>query len=103
MRYIWDLYDDYFGHLMKTLEEEGILENTVVVFSSDHGDQLGSHQFYGKNTPFAESTSIPFLLRYPKAVKAETESAQPIAIPAQPAEAVPALPMAQGRSMEPNT
>jgi len=66
--------DDYFGDLMKTLEEEGILDNTIVVFSSDHGDQLGSHQFYGKNTPFAESISIPFLLRYPKAVKAETVS-----------------------------
>ena len=66
--------DTYFGRLMKTLEEEGILENTIVVFTSDHGDQLGSHQFYGKNTPFIESISIPFLVRYPKAVKAKTVS-----------------------------
>jgi arylsulfatase A-like enzyme len=66
--------DDYLGQLMETLEEEGILDNTIVVFTSDHGDQLGSHQFYGKNTPFTESVSIPFLLRYPKAVKAQTIS-----------------------------
>ncbi len=66
--------DDYFGDLLQTLEEEGILDNTIVVFSSDHGDHLGSHQFYGKNTPFAESISIPFLLRYPKAVKTKTVS-----------------------------
>jgi arylsulfatase A-like enzyme len=66
--------DDYFGQLIETLEEEGILDNTIVVFTSDHGDQLGSHQFYGKNVPFKESISIPFLLRYPKAVKAQTIS-----------------------------
>jgi len=66
--------DDYFGSLIQTLEEEGILENTIVVFTSDHGDMLGSHQFYGKNAPFNESISIPFLLRYPKAVQAQTVS-----------------------------
>jgi arylsulfatase A-like enzyme len=66
--------DDYFGNLMKTLQKEGILDNTIVVFTSDHGDHLGSHQFYGKNTPFSESISIPFLLRYPKALKAKTVS-----------------------------
>jgi arylsulfatase A-like enzyme len=66
--------DDYFGNLLQTLEEEGILDNTMIVFSSDHGDHLGSHQFYGKNTPFTESISIPFLLRYPKAIKAHTVS-----------------------------
>ena len=66
--------DDCFGKLMETLEEEGILDNTIVIFTSDHGDQLGSHQFYGKNAPFKESISIPFLMRYPKAVKAKTIS-----------------------------
>lgn len=64
--------DDYFGRLLKTLDEEGIRENTIVVFSADHGDHLGSHQFYGKCTPFEETISIPFLLRYPKGVKAKT-------------------------------
>jgi arylsulfatase A-like enzyme len=66
--------DDYFGQLMKTLEEEGILDNTILVFSSDHGDHIGSHQFFGKCTPFEETISIPFLLRYPKAVKAKIVS-----------------------------
>ena len=66
--------DDYFGRLLKTLDEEGILENTIVVFSADHGDHLGSHQFYGKCTPFEETISIPFLLRYPEAIKSKTVS-----------------------------
>jgi arylsulfatase A-like enzyme len=66
--------DNYFGNLLKTLEEEGILDNTIIVFTSDHGDQLGSHQFYGKNVPYAESISIPFLLRYPKVIENKTIS-----------------------------
>lgn len=66
--------DDYLGDLIQTLEEEGILDNTIIVFTSDHGDHLGSHQFYGKSSPFEETISIPFLLRYPKGVKAKTVS-----------------------------
>ena len=66
--------DDYFGRLLMTLEEEGIIDNTIIVFTSDHGDHLGSHQFYGKNTPFLESISIPFLLRFRAALDAKTES-----------------------------
>lgn len=66
--------DDYFGQILKTLEEEGILDNTILVFSSDHGDHLGSHQFFDKCPPYEESISIPFLLRYPKVVKEKTES-----------------------------
>lgn len=66
--------DDYFGDILSTLEKEGILDNTIIAFSSDHGDHLGSHQFYGKCTPFVETTSIPFLLRYPTAIKPKTVS-----------------------------
>ena len=66
--------DDYFGQILKTLEEEGILDNTILVFSSDHGDHLGSHQFFDKCAPYEESISIPFLLRYPKVVKDKTVS-----------------------------
>ena len=66
--------DQYMGNLMQTLEDEGILNNTIVVFTSDHGDHLGSHQFYGKNTPFFESVSIPFLVRYPNKINPKTVS-----------------------------
>ncbi len=66
--------DAYFGDLLKTLEQEGILDNTIVVFTSDHGDQLGSHQFYDKNVPYEESISIPFLVRYPKKLKENSSS-----------------------------
>lgn len=66
--------DQYLGELLDALEAEGLDDNTIVVFTADHGDQLGSHQFYDKNVPFEESISIPFLLRYPPTVKAQSVS-----------------------------
>lgn len=66
--------DEYLGTLMTALKAEGLDENTIVVFTSDHGDQLSSHQFYDKNVPFEESISIPFLVRYPQKVKPQTTS-----------------------------
>ena len=66
--------DDYIGDLVKTLEEEGILDNTILVFTSDHGDHLGSHGIWGKDAPFEESISIPLLIRYPEKVPVSTVS-----------------------------
>ncbi len=64
--------DDLIGDLLRTLEERGILDDTIIVFTSDHGDQLGSHRTYGKDVPFEESISIPFVVRYPTKVPAGT-------------------------------
>ena len=60
--------DECIGQVMKTLEEQGIAEDTILVFSSDHGDMLGSHRMCLKQEPFEESISIPFIVRYPKRV-----------------------------------
>jgi arylsulfatase A-like enzyme len=62
--------DEYVGKLVETLKSEGVFDNTIFVFTSDHGDVLGSHGFYGKCTPFEEAISIPFIVRYPQSVSA---------------------------------
>lgn len=62
--------DDCLGQLYQALEAKGELDNTIVVFTSDHGDNLGSHRQYGKQLPLEESISIPFILRYPRTVPA---------------------------------
>lgn len=62
--------DDCVGRLLKTLEETGELDRTIVVFTSDHGDGLGSHRQYGKQMPYEESISIPLLVRHPPAIPA---------------------------------
>lgn len=68
------LLDDLLGQLRRTLEEEGILDDTIFVYSSDHGDQLWSHNFYGKQVPFEESINIPMVVRYPRRLPAGVDS-----------------------------
>jgi arylsulfatase A-like enzyme len=62
--------DDCLGNILDALEQSGQLDNSIVVFTSDHGDNLGSHRQVAKQLPFEESISIPFLVRYPKKIKA---------------------------------
>ena len=60
--------DVCMGRIMKTLEEAGMADDTILVFASDHGDMLGSHRMSHKQEPFEESISIPFIVRYPQRV-----------------------------------
>jgi arylsulfatase A-like enzyme len=57
--------DDYLGRLMEVLEEQGIAENTLLIYTSDHGDMLWSHGEWRKQWPMDESIRVPFLLRCP--------------------------------------
>jgi len=61
--------DEQFGRIVDCLGEEGLKENTIVLFISDHGNCLGIHDQVTKNNPYEESMRIPFLLRYPGKIK----------------------------------
>jgi arylsulfatase A-like enzyme len=56
--------DHFIGKVLTQLERLGLDKNTIVVFSSDHGEMLGSHGLRGKNVPEIESYSIPFIIRW---------------------------------------
>ena len=58
--------DDCLGALMQTLDEEGLADDTIFVFTSDHGDMLGSQGEVKKQRPWEESIRVPFLLRWPE-------------------------------------
>ena len=58
--------DRQFGRLLATLREEGLEEDTVVVFHADHGEMMGSHNLRAKNVLFEEALGIPLLIRYGK-------------------------------------
>jgi arylsulfatase A-like enzyme len=58
--------DDSFGELRRTLQEAGLEENTLVVFTSDHGDMLGSQGAYKKQRPYDEAIRVPLVLRWPR-------------------------------------
>lgn len=57
--------DDCVGKIVRTLQECNIEDNTIVVFTSDHGDMLYSQGQTSKQRPWDESILVPFLLRYP--------------------------------------
>ena len=48
--------------LIGTLREEGLLDNTIILFTSDHGDMLGNHNLWAKSTFFESSSKIPMIL-----------------------------------------
>lgn len=65
--------DEQVGRLLSALEETGQASNTIVVFTSDHGMQLGSHDLMYKNVPWEESMNLPFLIRWPGRIAPRTE------------------------------
>lgn len=59
--------DKAIGNIIKKAKELGIYDNSIIVFTSDHGEMMGSHGFrpYMKQQPYSESANIPFLVSYP--------------------------------------
>jgi arylsulfatase A-like enzyme len=72
---LWGYYaqttflDEQFGRLVNAIDNLGLKNNTILAFSSDHGDMHGSHGHYKKQWPWDECIRTPFLLRYPEAIK----------------------------------
>lgn len=59
------LVDAYFGEILKALDEAGQADNTIVVFTSDHGDMMGSHGLVAKSVMYEEALRVPLLVRMP--------------------------------------
>ncbi len=58
--------DRSVGAILDVLAELGLDENTIVVFTSDHGDMMGSHKLLAKTVMYEESARIPWLMRIPQ-------------------------------------
>lgn len=61
--------DENVGRLLDHLDQTGLAENTIVIYSSDQGFYLGEHGWYDKRWMFEESLKMPFLIRWPGVVK----------------------------------
>ncbi|MFO7933446.1 MAG: sulfatase-like hydrolase/transferase [Bacteroidales bacterium] len=59
-----EMVDAEIGRILQALDENGLTENTLIVFSSDHGDGNGSHQWVQKVCSYEESTSVPFIVSW---------------------------------------
>jgi len=62
------LIDEQVGRIIKALESRGELDDTVVIWSSDHGSALGNHDMLHKGTHFDTDVRVPFVVRHPKTV-----------------------------------
>jgi arylsulfatase A-like enzyme len=60
--------DENVGRMLDWLDEEGIAENTIVVYTSDQGFFLGEHGWCDKRFMYEESFQMPFLIRYPREI-----------------------------------
>lgn len=67
--------DEQFGRILDALKRQGLDDNTVVFFFSDHGDCLGMHGMVTKNNPYDESMLIPMLIRWPGKIRSEMDDA----------------------------
>jgi arylsulfatase A-like enzyme len=72
--------DHAFGRLTAALDRLGLTENTLVMFTSDHGDMLFSHNRGWKCKPWRESVGVPLLIRWPGEVPAGRVSGAPVGL-----------------------
>ena len=53
-----------FGRLISSIEDAGIIDNTIIIFTSDHGEMFGAHGRMKKNIFYEESIRVPFLIQW---------------------------------------
>ncbi len=63
------LIDREIGRVISTLKQQGLFENTLIVFTSDHGEMMGSHSMMAKNVIYEESLGIPLIMHLPGKIK----------------------------------
>src|SRR5205823_3144944 len=68
------LVDQSIGAILGCLERCGLTDDTLVVHTSDHGDSLGAHHLFGKETMFEEATRVPLLIRLPGQTRSKSIS-----------------------------
>lgn len=64
--------DVWVGRILAKVEKLGLADNTMVVFTSDHGEMLGAHGMREKNVFYEESVHVPLMMRFPKHIKPGT-------------------------------
>jgi arylsulfatase len=65
------LIDEKVGDIRKALEKNGLLDNTWIIYTSDHGEQLGDHKLFMKFVFYRSSVEVPLIIRPPNGMKAK--------------------------------
>lgn len=75
-----DFLDEQIGGLLETLEQTGLLENTIVVYFSDHGEMMGEHGRWHKGCFYEDSVRVPLIVRMPEKQGSGTVLTQPVSL-----------------------
>jgi len=70
--------DQALGQILWALEGSGQLDNTIIVFTSDHGEMMGAHSLLGKSVFYEEAVRVPFLIRAPSLQTRQIHINQPV-------------------------
>jgi arylsulfatase A-like enzyme len=70
--------DDWIGEILRKLDDLGLTDNTLVVFTSDHGEMLGDHGMHSKMIFYEGSVHVPLLMRFPGRIKPGTVVNAPV-------------------------
>ena len=91
--------DEQFGRILAALDDEGLAEDTIVVFTSDHGNCLGTHGEVSKNNHYEESMRVPLLVRWPGKIRPRRDDLL-ISYPDIPATLIDLMGFADARPAE---
>ena len=61
--------DDNVGRILDALKGAGILDNTIIIFTSAHGDMCRQHGLINKGVPLDDSSRVPFIISYPAGMR----------------------------------
>lgn len=83
--------DEQIGHILKALEDRGMLDNTLILCIADHGDMLGDHHLWRKTYAYEGSSRIPMIVRWPKSMGMDTRRGTKAAQPVELRDVLPTL------------
>jgi len=75
--------DDMVGEIIQTLKDKGIYENSIICFTSDHGDMMGEHYHWRKTYPYQGSTHIPYILKWNGSFKSKVNKGSKLDYPVE--------------------
>lgn len=68
------LLDDEVGRVIESLKAEGLYDNSIIIFTSDHGEMLGSHSLWQKMCMYEESVRVPLIIKFPASYATKMKS-----------------------------
>ena len=61
--------DDMVGRVIQALKDQNLYDNTIIIYTTDHGEHLFEHGLRGKHNMYEDAVNVPFIISYPKAFK----------------------------------